>query len=154
MRATTSIGLILLAALASVPAAWPKQQGAPSSSQTASPQQQPPPKPSKKPEEPIDPDATAGVRGSGAMHTVRVIHKGKPVPGAHVVVKNANGSLAASCYTNASGECQVQLGADNYVFHAKTDAQGGTASMSVTDASGPIIVKLHKVRTDSDAPKT
>jgi hypothetical protein len=149
--------LVLVIALAVVPACLRAQSNPGSSTQSTTPSQQatPPakPKPKKKPEEPIDPDATAGVRGNGAAHTVRVLLKGKPASGAHVVVKNANGTLAASCYTGDTGECQVDLGADSYVIDASTKGRDGTLSMAVNDATGPIVIKLAKVKAEPSAPK-
>jgi hypothetical protein len=120
----------------------------------ANPQSQTPPaRPKKKPEEPIDPDTAAGVRGNGATHTVRVLHKGKPAEGAHVVVKNTNGSVAASCFTSDLGECQVDIGADSYIIDATRNGRAGTVSLSVSDSTGPIVIKLHKPRTDTATPK-
>jgi len=116
-------------------------------------QTNPPPKPKKKPEEPIDPDTTAGVRGSGAKHTVRVLIKGKPAEGAHVVMKNTNGNVAATCDTNESGECQVQLGPDRYAVAATGNGRTGAVTLDVSDASGPIVIKLKKAKTESGAPR-
>jgi hypothetical protein len=148
-----------MAALAALPAGLLSQTTpAPSTQTTTAPTPQSQsttaakPKP-KKAEEPIDPDATAGVRGAVAMHTVRVLLKGKPAEGAHVVVKNTNGTLAASCYTSDAGECQVELGADSYTIGATKNGRAGTVSMPVNDATGPIVIKLVKVKTDSSAPK-
>src|ERR1700677_2927163 len=104
MNSMCAKALILAAALAVLPVGSHSQSSPTSATQTATPaspqpQSNPPAKPKKKPDEPIDPDATAGVRGNGTTHTVRVLVKGKPAAGAHVVVKNTNGTLAASCYT-------------------------------------------------------
>jgi hypothetical protein len=110
-------------------------------------------KPKKKPEEPIDPDTTAGVRGSGVMRTVRVLLKGKPAEGAHVVVKNTNGSLAASCDTNVSGECQVELGPDHYAVAATGSGRAGAVTVEVSDTTGPIVIKLKKPKTESSPPQ-
>jgi len=150
------IAMILIAAMAAAPIALPAQQSTTPSGQTANPPQQtaPQPKAKKKPDEPIDPDATAGVRGSGTTHTVRVLHKDKPVQGAHVVVKNLNGSLVASCYTNASGECDVELGADSYIFKATKNERAGTVTQPVTETSGPIRMKLHKIEAEDSVPKS
>jgi hypothetical protein len=149
--------LLLVITLAAVPPGLrAKSTLAPLAQSTAPSQQTPPPakpKPKKKPEEPIDPDATAGVRGNGAMHTVRVLLKGKPANGAHVLVKNTNGTLAASCYTGETGECQVEVGADSYIIDASTNGRAGMLSMPVNDATGPIVIKLAKVRTDPNAAR-
>lgn len=152
LRATT---IALLVALALKPVASRAQSGQsqaapPSNSQS----QNPPAKAKKPPEEPIDPDTTAGVRGNGFIHTVRVLRKGQPAEGAHVVVKNANGSVAATCFTNADGECQVDIGADRYTMVATRKNHAGAVSMQVTDATGTIVIKLKKVDADSPTPKT
>jgi len=148
---------VLLTALVLLPRALPSQPVPAASPQAASPAgsqtQTPAPKPKKKPEEPIDPDATAGVRGNGTTHTVRVLHKGSPAIGAHVVVKNTNGSLAASCFTNDAGECTVDIGADSYIIDATRNGRAGTVSLAVEDATGPIVIKLHKPKTETAAPK-
>lgn len=106
-------------------------------------------KPKKKPEEPIDPDTTAGVRGSGVMRTVRVLLKGKPAEGAHVVVKNTNGSLAASCDTSEAGVCRVEIGSDHYTITATGSGHAGAVSMQVNDATGPIVIRLKKPKTEN-----
>jgi hypothetical protein len=128
--------------------AWSPAQSAPApGTQTTTPAtQNPAPKPKKKPEEPIDPNTTAGVRGPGITHTVRVLRMGKPAAGAHVVVKNINGTLAASCFTNDSGECQVDVGADSYIVSATEKGRAASASLKVTDSMGPIVIKLIKVK--------
>jgi hypothetical protein len=150
---------VVMAALAALPAGLSSQTAPSPSTQTATasnPQSQstPPAKPKpKKPEEPIDPDATAGVRGPGTTHTIRVLLKGKPAVGAHVVVRNTNGTLAASCDTSDTGECQVDVGADSYVIGATRNGRVGTVSMPVSDSTGPIVIKLAKVKADSTIPK-
>jgi hypothetical protein len=128
--------------------AWSPAQSAPApGTQTTTPAtQNPAPKPKKKPEEPIDPNTTAGVRGPGITHTVRVLRMGKPAAGAHVEVKNINGTLAASCFTNDSGECQVDVGADRYIVSATEKGRAASASLKVTDSMGPIVIKLIKVK--------
>jgi len=124
------------------------QTGAGSSVQSST-QTSPPATPKKKPEEPIDPDTTAGVRGSGAMHTVRVLLRGKPAEGAHVVVKNTNGSLAASCDTSEAGVCRVEIGSDHYTITATGSGHAGAVSMQVNDATGPIVIRLKKPKTEN-----
>jgi hypothetical protein len=156
MKTMCASALIFAAAFAVLPGPLHSQSTPASGTQTATPAQQqsdPPAKPKKKPDEPIDPDATAGVRGSGTTHTVRVLLKGKPAVGAHVTVKNTDGSLAASCYTDATGECQVNVGADRYTIGATTKGRTGTVSMSVEDSTGPIVIKLAKVKTEAGGPK-
>ncbi len=157
MKTVCARTLILVAALAALPHCLKAQSTPAPSTPSTSPSQQstPPakPKPKKKPDEPIDPDATAGVRGNGVMHTVRVLLKGKPVQGAHVVVKNTNGTLAAACYTSDSGECQVDVGADRYIIDATSKGRAGSVSMPVNDATGSIVIKLAKVKAGSGAPK-
>jgi hypothetical protein len=159
MRAMCVTTLIAVAAFAFVPAGMPSQAAQTPATQTGTaPNAQSQsstaakPKP-KKPDEPIDPDATAGVRGTGAMHTVRVLLKGKPAVGAHVVVKNTSGTLAASCYTSDSGECQVEVGADSYMIAATRNGRAGSVSMPVNDSTGPIVIKLVKVKSQGSAPK-
>jgi hypothetical protein len=138
--------------LTALPAWLPAQSApAPGTQATTPAPQQPAPKPKKKPEEPIDPNTTAGVRGPGITHTVRVLRTGKPAAGAHVVVKNINGTLAASCLTNESGECQVDLGADSYLVSAREKDRAGNASLKVTDSTGPIVIKLIKVKVPPKA---
>ena|ERR1700678_3656763 len=157
MKNACTRSLILVIAFATVPPCLRAQSTPAPSTQSTTPSQQttPPakPKPKKKPEEPIDPEATAGVRGNGVTHTVRVLLKSKPASGAHVVVKNINGTLAASCYTTGSGECQVDVGADTYIIDAIGKGRAGSVSMPVNDATGPIVIKLVKAKTDPNAPK-
>jgi hypothetical protein len=150
MNAVCARSFILVAALLAV-SAGVQSQSTPTSPQ---PQSNPPAKAKpKRPPEPIDPDNSAGVRGSGTSHTVRVLRKAKPAEGAHVLVKNTNGSLAASCYTNSSGECQVDIGADSYIIDATGNGRAGTVSLKVDDATGPIVIKLAKVKSESSASK-
>lgn len=157
MSALSARALFLAAALVAVPVSLQSQAASPAGTQASSPsstQQSAPPakaKP-KKPAEPIDPDATAGVRGSGTTHIIRVLRKGAPAEGAHVVVKNTDGSVAASCDTNAEGECQVDVGADSYIISATKRRHAGTVSQPVDDSTGPIIIKLVKVKPESSAP--
>jgi hypothetical protein len=149
MNTLCARGFLVAALLTAWPGRLPAQSTAASGTQTTTPATQQPapkPKPKKKPDEPIDPDTTAGVRGPGTTHTVRVLLKGKPAVGAHVVVKNTNGTLAASCFTNDSGECQVDVGADSYVLSATEKDRAGSVSLAVTDATGPIVIKLAKIK--------
>jgi hypothetical protein len=133
--------------LTALPAWLPAQSApAPGTQTTAPATQQPKPKPKKKPDEPIDPNTTAGVRGPGITHTVRVLRMGKLAAGAHVVVKNINGTLAASCFTNDNGECQVDVGADSYIVSATEKGRAASASLKVADSMGPIVIKLIKVK--------
>jgi hypothetical protein len=160
MKASRAKTLILVAALAALPVRFRSQAASTPSIQATSPSNtqtpstnSPKPKP-KKPDEPINPDATAGVRGAGSVHTVRVLLKGKPADGAHVVVKNTNGTLAASCDTSDSGECQVDLGADSYLLIATRHARAGTVSMPVDDATGLIVINLVKAASSAPKPQT
>jgi hypothetical protein len=156
VRTTTLIVMALIAAssagLLSPTAPTPSTQTAPASNPQPQSTTAAKPKP-KKPDEPVDPNFTAGVRGSGTMHTVRVLLKGKPAAGAHVVVKNTNGTLAASCYTSDSGECQVDMGADSYIIDATKNGRAGTVSMPVDDATGPIAIKLARVKAAASSTK-
>jgi hypothetical protein len=156
MKTMRAKALIFAAALVGLPGPLHSQSTPASGTQAATPAQQqspPPAKPKKKPDEPIDPDATAGVRGTGTTHTVRVLLKGKPAAGAHVTVKNIDGSLAASCYTDATGECQVNVGADKYTIGATTKGRAGTVSIPVDDSTGPIVIKLAKVKAETGVSK-
>jgi len=158
MNGVSARTLTLMVALVALPGSLQSQSSPASSTQTANPssaqsQTSPPAKAKpRKPEKPIDPDESAGVRGSGSTHTVRVLRKGAPAEGAHVVVNNTNGSVAASCYTNAAGECQVDVGADSYIIKATKKGRAGTVSLPVDDSTGPIVVKLVNVKTESGAP--
>ncbi len=158
MNILRAITLTLVTALALLPAGLQSQSAQAPATQTATPaspqpQSNPPAKPKKKPDEPIDPDATAGVRGPGTSHTIRVLLKGRPEEGAHVVVKNTNGTLAASCYTSDAGECQVDVGADNYIIRATIKGRAGAVSLPVNDSTGPIVVKLAKVKAETNASR-
>jgi hypothetical protein len=82
-----------------------------------------------------------------------VLFKGKPAEGAHVLVKNSNGTLAASCTTSNLGECEVEVGADIYIIEAKGHGRAGTVTVPVDDSTGPILLKLIRVKTASSAPK-
>jgi hypothetical protein len=158
MNAGCAKTLIMMAALAALPAGLLSQSTPAPSTQTAAypgsqPQTTAPAKPKKKPDEPIDPDTSAGVRGPGGKHTVRVLLKGKPAVGAQVMVKNTNGTLAASCTTGDMGECQVDIGADSYIVDATKHGRAGTVSLPVDDSTGPIVIKLARVKTESSASK-
>jgi hypothetical protein len=153
MTTTSAKKMVLACALVANLIAFPALQAQSSSGQTA-PQTQnpPPPKPKTKPQEPIDPNETAGVRGPGSPVTVRVMLKNKTVEGAHVVVKNTNGSLAGSCTTGVSGDCKVEVGPDNYVILATMTGREGSVTAHVTDSTGPIVIKLTKIKTPLAAP--
>ena len=114
--------------------------------QTAS--QSPPPKaaPKKAPSKPIDPDETAGVRGSGSPLTVRVLMKGKTVENAHVVVKNTNGTVAGSCFTSSTGDCKVDVGPDDYEIDATGDGRAATLKLHVSADTRTVSVKLLKAK--------
>jgi hypothetical protein len=153
MTTTSAKTMVLACALVANLLAFPALQAQPSSRQTATQTPPPPPpKPKTKPQEPIDPNETAGVRGPGSPVTVRVMLKSKTVEGAHVVVKNANGSLAGSCTTGASGDCKVEVGPDDYVIHATMTGREGSVTTHVTDSTGPIVIKLTKTKTSAAAP--
>jgi hypothetical protein len=153
MTTTSAKTMVLACALGANLLAFPALQAQPSSGQTATQTPPPPPpKPKTKPQEPIDPNETAGVRGPGSPVTVRVMLKSKTVEGAHVVVKNANGSLAGSCTTGASGDCKVEVGPDDYVIHATITGREGSVTTHVTDSTGPIVIKLTKTKPPAAAP--
>ncbi len=146
---TKVLACALLANLLTIPALQARSSSAQTATQTQNP---PPPKPKTKPQEPIDPNETAGVRGPGSPVTVRVMLKSKTVEGAHVVVKNTNGSLAGSCTTGVSGDCKVEVGPDNYIILATMTGREGSVTTRVTDSSGPIVIKLTKIKTQVAAP--
>jgi hypothetical protein len=114
-----------------------------------------PPKaaPKKAPSKPIDPDESAGVRGSGSPLTVRVLIKGKSVENAHVMVKNANGSLAGSCFTGVTGDCKVDVGADDYEIEATGNGRNGTLKLHVSEQTRRVTIKLLKTTTATMAAK-
>jgi len=140
---------VFLCILAALPASGfagaqaSSMQSAQPASQTTSPNTTP----KKKPSKPIDPDETAGVRGSGNLLTVRVLMKGKTVENAHVVVKNANGTLAGSCFTSATGSCKVDVGPDDYEIEAAGNGRTGTLKMHVSEQTGTVSIKLLKAKT-------
>jgi hypothetical protein len=153
MTATSAKTMVLACALVATVLTFPALRAqSPSGQATAQPPNPPPPKPKTKQPEPIDPNETAGVRGPGSPVTVRVMLKSKTVEGAHVVVKNTNGTLAGSCYTSASGDCQVAVGPDEYVIRATLTGREGSVSARVTNSTGPIVVKLTKTKTTAAAP--
>jgi len=153
MRSAKGKRFVLLCALAAMPGglAWPlaaTAQSTPPSSQT------PPPKaaPKKPPQEPIDPDETAGVRGSSPL-TVHVLSRGKAVQYAHVLVKNTNGTLAGSCFTSASGACKVDVGPDDYEIDATGNGRSGTLKMHVSEKTSAVTIKLLKAQTAATTAK-
>ncbi len=91
------------------------------------------------------------MRGSGSPLTVRVLMKGKTVENAHVAVKNANGTLAGSCFTSATGDCKVDVGPDDYEIEATGNGRTGTLKMHVSERTGTVSIKLLKPKT---APQT
>jgi hypothetical protein len=148
MRSALRKWLVLFFALAAMPTggfAW-AQSSQPQGSQPTGQTAQPKPAPKKTPAKPIDPDETGGVRGSGSPLTVHVLIKGKAVENAHVMVKNANGSLAGSCFTNADGDCKVDVGPDDYVIDVKGSGRTGTLKLHVTEQTGSVTIKLLKAK--------
>jgi hypothetical protein len=107
--------------------------------------------PKKPPQEPINPDETAGVRGSGSPLTVHVLLRGKAVQNAHVLVKNTNGSLAASCFTSATGACHVDVGADDYEIDATRNGRSGILKTHVSEQTRAVSIKLINVQTAATA---
>jgi uncharacterized protein with FMN-binding domain len=114
-----------------------------------------PPKavPKKAPSKPIDPDETAGMRGSGSPLTVRVLVKGKTVDNAHVVVKNTNGTVAGSCFTSAAGDCKVDVGPDDYEIDATGNGRTGTLKLHVSAETRTVSIKLLKAKSAAPAAK-
>jgi hypothetical protein len=127
-----------------------------SSTQNAQPTgQTTPPKaaPKKPPQEPINPDETAGVRGSAPPLRVRVLMSSKAVENAHVVVKNTNGTLAGSCFTNATGDCKVDVGPDDYEINATGNGRTATLKLHLTKETGTVSIKLLKAKPASTTAK-
>ena len=100
-----------------------------------------PKKPVKRPAEPIDPDATAGVRGSGFVLTVRVLRRGKPASEVYVVAKNPDGSVAGTGTTNEAGRCLMSVGAGDYVIRAAKDGSSGSLTVHL-GGNLTVLVKL------------
>lgn len=150
-----SAGLpFLVFSLAAVSASPPVHAAQTPSTQTAPPatQTNPPAKPKKKPAEPIDPDTSAGVRGPASPLTVQVKLRNKAIAGAQVLVRNTNGTLAASCVTNDWGDCKVEVGADNYLIIATAKKLAGTLSVGITDATNQVVIQLAAVKASTTAP--
>ena len=139
---------LLVFALAATFASLPVHAAQTPSTQTTPPATQTPPpaKPKKKPAEPIDPNTSAGVRGPASPLTVQVKLRNKAIAGAQVLVKNTDGTLAASCVTNDWGDCKVEVGADNYVITATAKKLAGTLSVGVTDSTNQVVIQLARVK--------
>ncbi len=148
MKSACGKQIVLLCALAAMTAGnfvWAQASSGQSTQPTG--QTAPPKTAAKKtPSKPINPDETGGVRGSGSLLTVRVVINGKTVENAHVVVKNANGSLAGSCFTSATGDCKVDVGPDDYVIDATGNGRAGTLKLHVTEETGTVSIKLVKAK--------
>jgi hypothetical protein len=146
---------VLLCALAGLPANnfALAQSSSPPTAQPTGQTTPPQTAPKKKPSKPIDPDETAGVRGSGSPLTVRVLMRGKTVENAHVVVKNTNGSLAGSCFTSAAGDCKVEVGADDYEINAVGNGRTGTLKLHVSADTGIVSIKLLTTKTAAPVAK-
>jgi hypothetical protein len=154
MRSECNRRFLLICALAAMPGnlAWTQASSAQSTQPSG---QTTPPKaaPKKPPQEPINPDETAGVRGSGSPLTVRVLMGGKTVENAHVVVKNSNGTLAGSCFTSATGDCKVDVGPDDYEIDATGNGRTGTLKLHVSAQTSRVSIKLLKAKTAATAAK-
>jgi hypothetical protein len=155
MRSACGKRLVLLCALAAammVSFAWAQTSSAQSTQPTG--QTAPPaPAPKKTPSKPIDPDASAGVRGSGSPLTVRVLMRGKTVENAHVVVKNTNGSIAGSCFTSSTGDCKVEIGPDDYEIAATGNGRSATLKLHVSAETPTVSIKLLKAKPAATAAK-
>jgi hypothetical protein len=154
MRSARNNRLVLLCILTAMPGglAWtqsPSTQGTQPAGQTTSPK----PVPKKTPQKPIDPDETAGVRGSAPPLRVRVLMSGKAVENAHVVVKNTNGTLAGSCFTNATGDCKVDVGPDDYEIAATGNGRAATLKLHLTKETGAVSIRLLKAKPASTTAK-
>lgn len=148
MRSARSKRFVLFCTLAAMPGSLAWTLASPAQS-TQPPAQTTPPKAAAKkpPQEPIDPNETAGVRGPGNLLTVRVLMRGKIVENAHVVVKNANGTLAGSCFTSTTGVCKVDVGPDDYEIDATGNGRKATLKMHVSEQTGTVSIKLLRART-------
>lgn len=112
-----------------------------------------PPKPTKKPAEPVDPDATAGVRGAGYSIMVEVQFKRKPVDSAYVLVKNPDGTVAGTCSTDSTGCCTLSIGAGDYTVTATQNRLKGEAATRVTSASKLVVIKLTQIASEDSTDK-
>jgi hypothetical protein len=110
-------------------------------------QSQTSPRPAETPDEPVDPDSTAGVRGGGPSVRVEVQYRRKAVAGASVVAKNPDGRVAGTCNTDSAGVCALGIGAGDYMLTATQSGLAGTTPAEVTAASKPIAIKLVKEKT-------
>jgi hypothetical protein len=154
MRSAQSKRLVLLCALAAMPASLAWAQA--SSTQSTQPAgQTTPPKaaPKKAPQKPIDPDESAGVRGVGSPLTVQVLMRGKAVKNAHVLVKNTNGTLAGSCFTSAAGNCKMEVGPDDYEVDATGNGRAGVLKLHVSAETRTVSIKLLKAQNASPVAK-
>jgi hypothetical protein len=78
-----------------------------------------------------------------------VLFKNKTVEGAHVVVKNVNGTMAGSCYTGPAGDCKVSIGPDSYVIGVTSNGRAGALSLRVTESTGQVEIKLARMKAES-----
>jgi hypothetical protein len=78
---------------------------------------------------------------------------GKAVENAHVVVKNTNGTLAGSCFTNATGDCKVDVGPDDYEIDATGNGRAATLKLHLTKETGTVSIKLLKAKPASTTAK-
>ena len=145
MRSACEKRILLFCVLAAMPGVFAQASPAQSNQPVG---QTTPPKaaPKKPPQEPINPDETAGVRGSAPPLRLRVLMSGKAVENAHVVVKNTNGTLAGSCFTNASGDCKVDVGPDDYEIDASGNGRVATLKLHLTKQTGTVSIRLLKAK--------
>ena len=154
MKSARGKRILFLCVLAAMPGGLARAQGSPAQSNQPTGQATPPKAaPKKPPQEPINPDETAGVRGSAPPLRVRVLMSGRAVENAHVVVKNTNGTLAGSCFTNATGDCKVDVGPDDYEIRATGNGREATMKLHLTKETGTVSIKLLKAKPASTAAK-
>ena len=152
MRSACGKRIMLLCILAAMPGGLTQASQA-QSNQPAGQTTPPKAAPKKPPQEPINPDETAGVRGSAPPLRVRVLMNGKVAENAHVVVKNTNGTLAGSCFTDAMGNCKVDVGPDDYEIDATGNGRAATMKLHLTKATGTVSIKLLKAKPASTTAK-
>ena len=135
----------IVCAIACIAAAMPGKSLAYQMQAPATPPQQS--TPPKKPEKPIDPDSTAGVRGPHYTLQVKLLRKGRPQPGAHVAASYADGFVAASCDANEKGLCILKVGPGDYRLSASYENASGGANIHLTAAPPLFVIRLAEAKS-------